>query len=487
MSFKIDKINIDNFVGRINKKYTGNPLGFKSKQLPCDVFVSSQNKVVKKPKSNIFSFLKGRSVSKYSKFLEKIRAEFFQKPRTYEEIEIFEKNYRTYKKLLEVQKDNNTPFFLAYDIQNALLELSKRNVLSEEFLNIPELKSRHFDFLGEIVSGEEISSLYFSQDFACRLDLTEFTLQISERIPTKKDLNEGRLKLLLAEQPKFIDIFRQSKDIDLNSSIFRSYVGDFYYDLPHRFAIAANNQYLKTGNAYIVDTLPLLFDGLKAEEVCKNLDLLSVKLRDITIKPPKGQMFDFNINDKKFKLEYIDSGLEGSVFRIFTREDKLDSVVMKIYKNPSVIGSSECFGSMAIHREATKAGCSDIPKFLIGNPKGIPVSVNEKQSWMGSWQIAEDACRLNTLDNKKSLLSWLDENGLAHFDFREGDELHNPRINGCITDFGYIGTHDIKTADLVDILYSCDYDVNNIFALYDFGYSTDKILEILENIILNTH
>ncbi len=344
----------------------------------------------------------------------------------------------------------------------------RRRYTFEPKFHIPEIKNTLKDlFEKDIYEQAEIKNLNL--------------VQIKEKmvpVPSKKYMSDEEIiNRIKRKQPRLVDLLRDGEKLSYNTPLIRKYQkqGDFY-DLPYKFAIAANNQRNLTGNAYIKDYTPSLFEGIDEKELYGALDILSTNLRMYNFDKSKmliGQYKNFEIAGRKFRATLIGNGLEGFVYKI-EQEGNNENVVMKIFSNPDFIGSSDSFGSMAIHREASKAGCSDVPKFMMANPLPQTYQLNGAKEYLGGWQIVENVSEKNSADNSKPVVNWLDKHNLHHYDLKD-----DVRTNGFMTDFGYITTPDIKDMDSNTLYSSNNRAVNDFFKEYSLGKTTKDLYEQL--------
>lgn len=290
----------------------------------------------------------------------------------------------------------------------------------------------------------------------------------------EKNPRDYRDKLLLK-------ILEDSKNLTLDSgSLIRKYGDNEVYDLPYRFAIAANNSKQLKGNAYINDEMPKLFEGMEEKELFEKLDVLTLNLQGIYKKPYafrriKGESVNFKIGDRIFKAETLGSGYEGIAYKLTDQNGK-NPVAIKVYHKDSNIAAEGAFGSMAVHREASKAGCVDVAKFYIGNPLAKPVKINGEPRYLSPWQIVEyiDKETLPIDENGLKLADWLDSYNLKLHDSPYGNQ-----INGRNFDLGLVfPTNKDEVIEIFDT-YSGSSTMNNIFMGYQNGTTTNEYIDFL--------
>ena len=427
-------------------------------------------------------------LKKFKAGLDKITQQFYEQEKTLEEIRTFETNKAIVSKLFHVLKDPkeatlyNRNYWFIYD-KNRLIEDSRRcfvDILKKDITkdNLSELKSvkklTHDGTLPSESPIEYVCRKYFSQYSSINLD--ELKAQIVD-IPFKiadKETRRDCVESIQDFKGQLIPLFKESIETTYDSDIMKKYsTGREFYELPFKFAISAFNEYQRKGNAYISDKIPQIFEGIKEEELFEALDVLSAQLRirkiDSTIcKMPIGQKMDFTIGSKEFNATCIGSGLEGIAYKI-TSKNSSNSVIMKVFASPNIIGSSDCIGSIAIQREATKAGCTDISRLLMGNPLAKPCQIRGNNNYKGAWSISEDAKEIKR-KNTKPILEWLDEHNLAHHDLKK-NYTDGAFTNGYLTDFGYIGTKLNKRC--LDA--NTNTDINEVVKAYFVGKTTRDI------------
>ena len=270
----------------------------------------------------------------------------------------------------------------------------------------------------------------------------------------------------LKENPAVLKLLKELENKTFDSSNL-NLIKDFYdkenvYDLGFRYIILANNTAKQKGNAFIINKIPDMFDGIDSNELCKKIDNLA-SLLDCR------KVNKFVIGNKEYIAKHIGGGCLGDVYKI-TYPKTGEKVCIKFARQPYLTGRGQgIFDEIAISNEANKAGVIDIPKLYMANPIGRYVTLPEGYiTNNGAWQMTEFIEAGKVLpDNGLTLLKWLDSKGLYHGDCHGGNCIGN-----TIIDLG--GVLD-KEHTIVSFK-----DMEALLRAYQNGESTASILKKAE-------
>lgn len=466
-----------------SKSYTPEPF-----ETPCEMSFLERIKFDKKTK-NLLPDTK--------KYVSAQEEEFYSKDREVREIYTFEQN----KKLLNAiiskieQGDKNFKKFYEPQYKEILLSLTQKAMAKEE----------DFEFAGKRRLSKELDcsfeykdayKIFFSQFSQMHPDLAALEAKITPRKVEPRSLDSyddeksaayiqfglDYLKGVRDEKrDKFLlELFLAAKDLDVNSTFVKKLEDDELCAVAYNFAIAAYNTLEKTGNAYVEEAAPALFEGMDEKEVFKKLDVLSSILRGSQrYERSPEHVVSFKIGGKDFLATPIGAGEEGAVYRL-TDPQGQNPVVLKVYCDNNMVSAHGVFGNMAVHRDASKAGCVDVPKFYMGNPLSKPVLIGDKKDYIGAWQITGDANFLpKKIKDGLKVIDWLNENNLAHYDGNKDDA----RVNGYMIDFGFVAHKNAKQRCSYETPVNEIYgsaEMNHIFEGYKNGTTTLEFIEHLK-------
>ena len=154
--------------------------------------------------------------------------------------------------------------------------------------------------------------------------------------------------------------FLENKDLTLDSKV--DLFADFdkkTYDVAERYAIMADNSLRQKGNAYVFESIPEVFDGIKQEDIFENLSRFARSDKS-------AKYIDFEIAGKKFYVTRIGDGNVGVVYKI--EDEAGHKVAMKIYGGRGICLGTNCgLGEIATSRKLTQDKVGDVPQFYMAN------------------------------------------------------------------------------------------------------------------------
>ncbi len=224
----------------------------------------------------------------------------------------------------------------------------------------------------------------------------------------------------LAQEPGLDEVQKktlsEAKDLTLDSSInlFTDFRKAEIFNVPEKMAIAADNSLRQKGSAFICESTPKLFDGIEQDKIQQSITNF---LDNVDFK----KYSSFTIDDKKFKAEKIGGGAIGTVYKIF--DDTGNSVVVKKYGDPLLMGANSGFQEIATARQATKENVVDIPKFFMANAVGYTSNSIDKYKYKSQpmWMMSEFIPDNAKIQSKgKKLTDWMNQYGLYHYDLNSG-------------------------------------------------------------------
>ncbi len=208
----------------------------------------------------------------------------------------------------------------------------------------------------------------------------------------------------------------EAKNLTLDSDVnlFSDFRKADVFDVPEKMAIAADNSLRQKGNAYIYSSTPELFDGIEQDKIQQSIT-------NFLDNVGSEKFSSFTIGDKVFKVERISGGEIGTVYKIF--DDAGNSVAVKKYKDPLMMGVNCGFQEIATAQQATKENVVDIPKFFMANAAGYKTNPVDSHEYISQpmWMMSEFIS-----DNTKApsqgfkLADWMNQYGLYHGDLNSG-------------------------------------------------------------------
>ena len=202
--------------------------------------------------------------------------------------------------------------------------------------------------------------------------------------------------------------------LDSDTNLFGDFRKADVFDVPEKMAIAADNSLRQKGSAFICDSTPKLFEGIEESKI-------ESSVTNFLANVGSEKYSSFTIGDKVFRVERISGGEIGTVYKIF--DNAGNSVAVKKYRNPLMLGTNCGFQEIATARQATKENVVDIPKFFMANATGYkiaPANSSEyikQPMWMMSEFISDDA---KIPSDGTKLVDWMQQYGLFHCDLNSG-------------------------------------------------------------------
>ncbi len=407
-------------------------------------------------------------------FIAKETDPFWEKFRTTKEIDDFE----LCKSIVSLVNDNNPKDcsltnrqyykILQYVKENGL----SKNSLEKAFSGQEEL----FDEL-KIIAQEErgysfLNDLFFNQKANLNPDLEKIKQGISPSIA-----QIDRIETVPAELKS---VLQKSKGLtlDVASLIEQKYSESNPYDLPLKFASSCYNTLNQKGSAYIKQEIPEIFEGIDEKELFEALDTLTLHTRNNQYKTfPNGSKINIKIKNKNYTLTALNSGIEGSVYRI--EGDNKKPVIFKNYyaesdyTTTSGVGFAPMglYGNLSVLMEANNEKVSDTVKLYIANPIFKPVKYNSQDKFLGGWTIVEDAKAKEPSKEGLKFLDWLNEKGLLILDSKS-----DAWVNGYCIDTGAV------TSKSNSPFFSNGWakkEINELYSNYLNGKTTDEIIEMI--------
>lgn len=293
--------------------------------------------------------------------------------------------------------------------------------------------------------------------------------------------NSGLLLKYVSNSSFTIDeiksILIQSKTLTLNGECIMNGVYEYntIYDLPLKFASAVYNSKTK----YLCLNKPEMFTNIDNDKIYAFFDKLSIFARGYKKVLPINSLIKANIDNYNFDLIAIGNGDEGNCFKVCS--DKYKPIILKIYhaeSNHSVSGitfaPSGLYGNLGVLYEANLRKISDVPMLFMANPTFKPIMNNGVFSYIGGWQLCEDANTMQKLNDGVLFQDWIKSKGLVWL-----DDKPRHSINSVNIDLGYVtvgGNKSNMNGGRGDDL------VNYIYSRYLNGETTDEILKFLYNI-----
>ncbi len=271
--------------------------------------------------------------------------------------------------------------------------------------------------------------------------------------------------------------FLENKDLDLTSDInlFEDFK-DRPFDVPERFMIMADNSLRKTGNAYIIDEIPKIFQGVDINDV---IDKISKFAR----LEKEASSWSFYSSGKKINAEYIGGGDVGIVYKLFDEEGNCAAI--KIYSLPKSrqLNCNCAMTEIPTSIRLKKDNVGDVPKFYMANAALYGFNSKGEQFKDVPWMISEYIDNNTHFDiNSRKLNDWLVEHNMHYVDF-----IANPRINAeYLVDLGGIIPNNITCTKTWGINGMSENSnpcslASLLYQSLTKGFGVKEILETFEN------
>lgn len=263
----------------------------------------------------------------------------------------------------------------------------------------------------------------------------------------------------------------ENKDLTLDSKV------DLFdgfdkkpYDIAERYAIMADNSIRQKGNAYVLESVPEVFEGVKQEDIFENLSKFA--------RSEKGTKYtDFEIGGKKFHATHVGGGQVGSVYKI--EDETGHKIAMKIFGGRGTKLDMNCgLSEIATSRKLTQDKVADVPQFFMANAglykldkQGV---VYDDTPWMLCEFIDETK---KPKEGALKVKDWLSQRNMFY-----ADGFKNDREHGYIVDVGGMVSNNYKDRATWGIN---GFDNNNGYGLSDLlekalksGHGVQDILKI---------
>ena len=263
----------------------------------------------------------------------------------------------------------------------------------------------------------------------------------------------------------------ENKDLTLDSKV------DLFdgfdkkpYDIAERYAIMADNSIRQKGNAYVLESVPEVFEGVKQEDIFENLSKFA--------RSEKGTKYtDFEIGGKKFHATHVGGGQVGSVYKI--EDETGHKIAMKIFGGRGTKLDMNCgLSEIATSRRLAQDKVADVPQFFMANAglykldkQGV---VYDDTPWMLCEFIDETK---KPKEGALKVKDWLSQRNMFY-----ADGFKNDREHGYIVDVGGMVSNNYKDRATWGIN---GFDNNNGYGLSDLlekalksGHGVQDILKI---------
>ena len=315
---------------------------------------------------------------------------------------------------------------------NIYTRTTQKNTNSPDFTGMVNL-SKIEKNLDEIRQNDFISGIYFNDSFSIH----------------RSDYKRGRINFFANNMKSFdtINLFDGKND-----------------DAAFKFAALIKKLNSQNKDTFIINKVPELFRGIQLNKIRETLDTLSYHIRQNKSLINETDSY-IELNGKRIDFEYIGSGENSTVFKLWDKEG--NETAMKTYIKPEEISSYSIFGELAVYHALKDEKICNIPELYFANPlikqvedksqfpteiyedmilyeKGVKydehgnISVatqfKDYDGYKGGWTIVEYIGPYSYPKHEGIMLhEWLKRNNLKHHDI----SIDNVK-NGYITDLGGI-------------------------------------------------
>ncbi len=266
--------------------------------------------------------------------------------------------------------------------------------------------------------------------------------------------------------------FMENRDLTLDSKV--DLFGNFdkkTYDIPERYAIMADNSMRQKGNAYVFESVPEVFDGIKQEDIFENLSRFARSKKET-------KSIDFKIGEKKFHATQIGGGQVGIVYKI--EDEAGHKVAMKIFGGRGKSLNMNCgLSEIATSRRLTQDKVGDVPQFYMANAGLYKLGKQGEVYDDSPWMLCEFIDKTKKpKDGSIKIYDWLSERNMYY-----ADGFKNGKQNGYIIDVGGMvsknfedrntwginglqNTHQKGLSDLLENALKSGHGVNDILKIF---------------------